>query len=172
MLSKDLLPMGNISKVGTPVNGRQDYVLTNEEMKKKFTFSVPEDKADSFEKLYAENNAILDMLDDPKYKEEQVQQGVNLQNKLKKNTLIGGTVGLIIPAAIAIISKGSKVKRSILGVLGSLIGGAIGAVGTAYIGSKKAVVKALESSPAYQKMVEVSQKAKDMGVEMKYENIA
>lgn len=172
MLGENLLPIGVITKAGAPVDGKQIYELNDAAHNRKYTFSVPEGNADSFEKLYDENNAVMSEVQAPDVQEELTKQGVALGKKVKRNTIIGAITGLVIPAILAIRGKGSVLKRSILGVLGSVAGTFVGAWGTSYLSMRNGMNKLVKNNPSYQKLSDVAENVGKLGVEMKVETLA
>lgn len=171
MLGDNLLPVGNLNKVGTPVNGRQTYELTDNERHKKYTYTVPEENADTFEKLYDENNTTANSVHTPEEQEKLKEQGVKLGNRVKNYTIAGSIIGAGIPAALAIFSKGKVWKRAVFGTLGAVIGAAVGAIGTTYLTFNNGFKSLVKHSPAYQKLEEISHKVNDLGVESQVQDI-
>ena len=171
MLGDNLLPVGNITKAGTPVNGRQTYELTDSARNKKYTYTVPEENADTFEKLYEENNTTADSINSPEAQEKLVELGRKLGNRVKIYTFVGSILGAGIPAALAIFNKGKVWKRAVFGTLGAIAGGTLGALGTTYLTFSNGFKNIVKNSPTHQKLEEISHKASDLGVECQVQNI-
>ena len=105
----------------------------------------------------------------PEVQEELTKQGIELGKKVRRNTLIGGIAGLVIPALLAISGKGSALKRSILGVLGSIAGMFVGAWGSSYLSMRRGMNNLVKTNPSYQKLSDVADNVNKLGVEMKVE---
>lgn len=171
MLGENLLPIGTINKVGTPVNGKQVYELKDEQRNKKYTYNVPEENADKFEKLYEENNAVMDEVTSPETQQKLQQQGRNFGKKLKNITLAGTITGAVIPAAIAIFTKGKIWKRAVFGTLSSLTGAVLGAWGSSYLGVRYGIQNMLKVDENFKKLETLSKQADELGVERKVDDI-
>lgn len=171
MLGENLLPIGVINKVGTPVNEKQTYELTDTQRHKKYTYIVPQENADKFEKLYEENNAVMDDVNNPETQEKLRQQGLNFGKKLKNITLAGTITGAVIPAAIAIFTKGKVWKRTVFGVISSLAGAALGAWGATYLGVRLGLQNMLRANEGFKKLESISKQVDELGVERKSEDI-
>ena len=65
------MPIGNLSflgalnKTGVPVNGKQTYEVVDEDINKKFTYTVPVENSDKFEKAYNEYHNLQDNMKNP-----------------------------------------------------------------------------------------------------------
>lgn len=162
---------GKLNKIGTPVNGKQVYEAKDEQNKKKFTYTVPQENIDKFEKLYGEMDNIVADIATPEAQEKLHEQGKNFGNQIKTRTLIGTIAGAVIPAAIAIFSKGKVWKRALFGTLSSLAGAALGAWGTAYVSVRLGLRNILQANQDIQKLQEISAQMNTLGVETKQEDI-
>ena len=171
MLGENLLPIGTISKSGSPVNGKQAYELKDEQRNKKYTFTVPEENIDSFEKLYEENNNIAQEINNPEVQEKLRQKGFDFGKKLKTVTTIGTISGAVIPAVIAICTKGKIWKRALFGTLSSLVGAALGAWGSTFIGVRIGLRGIFKADENVKKMDEIAKQVDALGVERKVETI-
>lgn len=171
------MPVGNLSflgalnKIGTPVNGKQTYEVVDEDIKKKFTYTVPVENADKFEKAYNEYSAIQDNMKNPEEREKLVAKYAgSWQKNNRASALIGGAIGAVIPAAIAIFTKGSVVKRSIWGTLGAIVFG-IGGILTGGYFSMIKEMKKVTADPGMQKLIGAAKNLQATGAEEKVENL-
>lgn len=163
--------IGGLSKVGTPVNGKQLYEARDERHSKKIIYIVPQEHVDKFEKLEAEfDNAIEDTFTNAGNVLQ--KQGSDVIKRSRNVAVTSAIIGAIIPATIAIFSRGSKIKRSVFGVLSSLAGAALGAFGSTYLCLKSSIKSSLKADNInMQKIDEISKQIDSLGVEYKVEDI-
>jgi hypothetical protein len=160
MISSNL-SAGTISVQG---NGVQTHFLNKPDFK--YTFSASPDNADRFEKFVRNNNPANIVA--PEYQAEQEKQLDEFKKKLTTRTVIGGLLGVAIPTVIAITSsKGSKLARSLLGILGSVVCGAAGVLGTAYLTYRNAAPEIVKQPMI--RRAEANSIAKAMGMNDKVE---
>lgn len=157
-----------INKVGSPVNGRQTYELKDKNSPQSMKVSVPVENADKFEKAMDEGRKSLQEMDNEENQAKLKELDKNFSKKMTIGTLVGTGIGAIVPAAIAIAVKGSVWKRSILGVLGSLAGAALGAWGSMLLAAKSGL-NAISKNPMVEKVVQVSENLKSLDVRFESE---
>lgn len=170
------MPIGNLSflgalnKTGAPVNGKQTYEVVDEDLKKRFTYTVPVENADKFEKAYNEYHSLQDNMKNPKEQQKLAAKYANTGKKVQTGSWIGGAIGAVIPAAIAIFTKGSAVKRSIWGTLGAIVFGVGGMLTGGYFSMIKEMKK-VTADPEMQKLVSAAKNLQATGAEEKVENL-
>jgi len=172
MSSIGFLPIGELKKTGSPVNGRQNYEVSSQVDNVKHKISVPVQEADKFEKLHQETQECYNSIASDESQARLQEQGFSVGKKMKWGTPIGAAIGGLIPAITAIMVKGSVVKRSILGVIGSLAGAAVGAFAGMYIPMKVGMGKILKHEPTYQKMQKITKQVQAMDVQDTQEPLA
>ena len=113
MFGENLIQVGTLHKAGAPVNGRQNYEVVNQ-LQEKYTYSIPQENADKFEKLYAQTDDILKEAATPetaqRLKEKGRSIGKNYKNLMVYGTIGGAAVGGLAPIITAITVNGSVVK--------------------------------------------------------------
>lgn len=170
MFGENLIQVGTLHKAGAPVNGRQNYEVVNH-LQEKYTYSVPQENTDKFEKLYAQTDDIMKEAANPetakRLEEKGRSIGKNYKNMLAYVTIGSAAVGGLVPIITAIAVKGSVVKRAILGGLGAIGGAGIGAAvalfaSIKYVANKIAGVVADE--PAFKKYADISSQIRALGL--------
>lgn len=171
------MPIGNLSflgalnKTGVPVNEKQTYEVVDEDINKKFTYTVPVENSDKFEKAYNEYHNLQDNMKNPEEREKLVEKYAgSWQKNNRTGAIIGGAIGVVIPAAIAIFTKGSVVKRSIWGTLGAIVFG-IGGMLTGGYFSMINEMKKVVADPEMQKLLNAAKNIQATGAEEKVENL-
>ena len=174
MIKDTFFPAGNINKVGTIDNGKQTYTVQDLTNHKKYTYIVPQDKTDTFEKLFEESNKAITTAQSQEFSNKVGQVGAKYGKRSQALTIGSGIMGAIIPAAIAIFSKGKVWKRALFGTLGSIIGAiCTGCLGI-YFGTKYAidnVINYTKNTPEYKHLEEVNAQAENLGVERNVQDI-
>ena len=170
MFGENLIQVGTLHKAGAPVNGRQNYEVVNH-LQEKYTYSVPQENADKFEKLYAQTDDIMKEATTPetaqRLKEKGRSIGKNYKNLMVYGTIGGAAVGGLAPIITAITVKGSVVKRSILGGLGAIFGAGIGAAAALFAGVRyftSKVTGVIADEPSFKKLNDVSNQIWDLGL--------
>ena len=169
-MSAGLSFLGTLNKTGVPVNGKQTYEYVNEDIKKKFTYTVPVENTDKFEKAYNEYHNLQDNLKNPEEQQKLAAKYVNTGKKVQAGSWIGGAIGAVIPAAIAIFTKGSVVKRSIWGTLGAIVFGIGGMLTGSYLSLVKGM-KNVAADPKMQQLINAAKQIQATGAEEKVENL-
>ena len=126
---------------------------------------------ETYEKLYEENNNIAQEINNPEVQEKLRQKGFDFGKKLKTVTTIGTISGAVIPAVIAICTKGKIWKRALFGTLSSLVGAAIGAWGSTFMGVRVGLRGIFKTDENLKEMDEIAKQVDALGVERKVETI-
>lgn len=156
------MPVGYI-KAGAPIDGRQNYVFTDPKTNKRLIASIPEENVDKFEKVNDEMNKCFETMTTPEYKQIQEKNAKKMEKTIKLSIILGGALGAIIPAAIAIAVKGSVLKRSIIGSLTSLVGAGIGAVGGFFGSAGLSSVNNIKKDPQIKQLASLYKQAETLG---------
>lgn len=170
MFGENLVQIGTMHKVGAPVNGRQNYEVVNH-MQEKYTYSIPQENADKFEKLYAQTDDILKEAANPETAQRLEEKGRSLgkdyKNKIIYGTIGGTLVGALVPIITAVAVKGSVVKRSIFGALGAIVGAGLGAamaLGASVRYFMGKITEVVADEPAFKKMNDISTQMWNLGL--------
>ena len=170
MFGENLIQVGTLHKAGAPVNGRQNYEVVNH-LHEKYTYSIPQENADKFEKLYAQTDDIMKEAATPetlkRLKEKGRSLSKNYKNQMVYGTIGGATIGGLVPIITAVAVKGSVVKRSILGGLGAIGGAGIGAAVVLFAGIKylaNKITGVVADEPSFKKLNDVSNQIWDLGL--------
>ncbi len=174
MIKDTFFPTGSLNKTGAINNGKQTYEVTDLPNRKKYTYIVPQDKTDTFEQLFEESGKATAAVKSPELSAEVGQVGTKYGKRMRTLTVGSGIIGAIIPATVAMFSKGKVWKRALFGTLGSIIG----ALGTGslgfYYGTKytiENIIKYAKNSPEYKHLEEINLQAENLGVERQVQDI-